>query len=165
MRRARDLQLRSIDDSAAVRTMMSLTLKDAGSDVVETVNGQDALDKLATHVVDLIVTDLNIPVMDRITLIGNARALPQIKYTPILMLTTEGLPEMKQKCREAGATGRLVKLFDPQKLVGVDTIDPALKDRITTELSSHLSGAQRSRRTCPESSSPHPIPVPQQMSS
>lgn len=110
-----------VDDSTTVRTMVSFTLRDAGYDVVEAVNGQDALDKLATHAVDLIVTDLNMPIMDGITLIGNARALPQTKYTPILMLTTEGLPEMKKKGREAGATGWLVKPFDPPKLIGVVT--------------------------------------------
>lgn len=110
-----------VDDSMTVRSMVSFTLKDAGFEVVEAVNGKDALDKLGNHRVDLIVTDLNMPVMDGITFIGNARALPQAKYTPILMLTTEGLLEMKQKGKAAGATGWIVKPFDPPKLIAVVT--------------------------------------------
>jgi two-component system chemotaxis response regulator CheY len=102
-----------------VRQMVSFTLKEAGFDVVEAENGQDALNKLGSHVVNLIVTDLNMPVMDGITLIGNARTLAATKYIPILMLTTESQPEMKLKGKAAGATGWIVKPFDPPKLLGV----------------------------------------------
>jgi two-component system chemotaxis response regulator CheY len=102
-----------------VRQMVSFTLKEAGFDVLEAENGQDALSKLGGQSVDLIVTDLNMPVMDGITFIGSARALPATKYVPILMLTTESQPEMKQRGKAAGATGWIVKPFDPPRLLGV----------------------------------------------
>jgi two-component system chemotaxis response regulator CheY len=108
-----------VDDSVMVRQMVSFTLKEAGFEVVAAENGQDALKKLGDHSVDLIVTDLNMPVMDGITFIGNARTLAASKYIPILMLTTESQPEMKQKGKAAGATGWIVKPFDPPKLLAV----------------------------------------------
>ena len=108
-----------VDDSVMVRQMVSFTLKEAGFEVVEAENGQDALDRLSSHTVDLIVTDLNMPIMDGISFIGNARSLPSSKFIPILMLTTESQPEMKQKGKAAGATGWIVKPFDPPKLLGV----------------------------------------------
>ncbi|SRR6266568_9365596 len=108
-----------VDDSVMVRQMVSFTLKEAGFNVVEAENGQDALNKIANSTVDMIVTDLNMPVMDGITFIGNARATASTKYVPILMLTTESQPEMKQKGKAAGATGWIVKPFDPPKLLGV----------------------------------------------
>jgi two-component system chemotaxis response regulator CheY len=108
-----------VDDSVMVRQMVSFTLQEAGFDVVAAENGQDGLNKLGSHAVDLIVTDLNMPVMDGITFIGNARTLAPTKYIPILMLTTESQPEMKQKGKAAGATGWIVKPFDPPKLLAV----------------------------------------------
>ena len=101
-----------VDDSVMVRQMVSFTLTEAGFDVVAAENGQDALNKLGGHVVNLIVTDLNMPIMDGITFIANARKLAAAKYIPILMLTTESQPEMKQKGKAAGATGWIVKPFD-----------------------------------------------------
>jgi two-component system chemotaxis response regulator CheY len=76
---------------------------------VDAQNGKAALGKLGSHAVDLIVTDLNMPVMDGITFIGKARTLAPAKYIPILMMTTESQPEMKQKGKAAGATGWIVK--------------------------------------------------------
>jgi two-component system chemotaxis response regulator CheY len=108
-----------VDDSMMVRQMVSFTLKEAGFEVVEAIHGEDALNKLGAHSVDLIVTDLNMPVMDGITFIGNARARAACKYVPILMLTTESQPEMKQRGKAAGATGWIVKPFDPPKLLAV----------------------------------------------
>ena len=108
-----------VDDSTMVRQMVSFTLREAGFEVEEAENGQAGLDKIGTCVVDLIVTDLNMPVMDGITFIGHARALASTKFIPILMLTTESQPEMKQKGKAAGATGWIVKPFDPPKLLGV----------------------------------------------
>jgi two-component system chemotaxis response regulator CheY len=102
-----------------VRQMVSFTLEGAGFDVVAAENGQDALNQLGRHTVDLIVTDLNMPVMDGITFIGSARSLAATKYIPILMLTTESQPEMKLKGKAAGATGWIVKPFDPPKLLAV----------------------------------------------
>jgi two-component system, chemotaxis family, chemotaxis protein CheY len=108
-----------VDDSIMVRQMVSFTLTEAGFKVVEAQNGREALDKVAAQSFDLIVTDLNMPEMDGITFIGNARELPGTKFTPILMLTTESQPEMKQKGKAAGATGWIVKPFDPPKLLAV----------------------------------------------
>jgi two-component system chemotaxis response regulator CheY len=108
-----------VDDSVMVRQMVSFTLKQAGFDVVEAENGKEGLDALGRQPVDLIVTDLNMPIMDGITFIGNARSLAAAKYIPILMLTTESQPEMKQKGKAAGATGWIVKPFDPPKLLAV----------------------------------------------
>lgn len=108
-----------VDDSTMVRQMVSFTLTEAGFDVLEAEHGQAALDRLQSHTIDLIVTDLNMPVMDGIAFIGKARSLATTQYVPILMLTTESQPEMKQKGRAAGATGWIVKPFDPPKLLAV----------------------------------------------
>jgi two-component system, chemotaxis family, chemotaxis protein CheY len=108
-----------VDDSKMIRQMVSFTLQEAGFEVVEAENGQDALNKIGKQSVNLIITDLNMPIMDGITFIGNARVLPATKFTPILMLTTESQPEMKARGKAAGATGWIVKPFDPPKLIGV----------------------------------------------
>lgn len=108
-----------VDDSMMVRQMVTFTLQEAGFEVLEAENGQVALDKLGPNAVDLIVTDLNMPVMDGITMIAQARQLAKAKFIPILMLTTESQPEMKAKGKAAGATGWLVKPFDPPKLLAV----------------------------------------------
>ncbi|MRR51774.1 MAG: response regulator [Rhodocyclaceae bacterium] len=109
----------AIDDSASIRQMVSFTLKSSGYEVVEAVDGQDGLDKAKTKSFNLILTDQNMPRMDGITLIKSLRGLPQYKTVPILMLTTESSDAMKQQGRAAGATGWLVKPFDPQKLIEV----------------------------------------------
>ncbi len=109
----------AVDDSASIRQMVSFTLKSAGYDVVEAVDGQDGLDKAKSRSVNLVLTDQNMPRMDGLTLIRNLRALPQYASTPILMLTTESSDAMKSQGRAAGATGWLVKPFDPQKLIEV----------------------------------------------
>ena len=109
----------AVDDSASLRQMVSFTLKSSGYEVIEAVDGQDGLDKAKARSVSLILTDQNMPRMDGLTLIKNLRAMPQYKTTPILMLTTESSDAMKQQGRAAGATGWLVKPFDPQKLIEV----------------------------------------------
>lgn len=109
----------AVDDSASIRQLVSFTLKSAGYDVVEAVDGMDGLEKAKSKTVNLILTDQNMPRMDGLTLIKNLRALPQHKSTPILMLTTESSDAMKAQGRAAGATGWLVKPFDPQKLLEV----------------------------------------------
>jgi two-component system chemotaxis response regulator CheY len=106
-----------VDDSVSMRQMVGFTLRQGGFDVVEAEHGQDAMDKLQGSVVDLIITDLNMPVMDGITLIQNVRKLVSMKSKPILMLTTEGLAAKKEQGKAAGATGWLVKPFDPEKLL------------------------------------------------
>jgi two-component system, chemotaxis family, chemotaxis protein CheY len=109
----------AVDDSASIRQMVGFTLKSSGYEVVEAVDGMDGLEKAKGKSFNLILTDQNMPRMDGLTLIKNLRALPQYKTVPILMLTTESSDAMKQQGRAAGATGWLVKPFDPQKLVEV----------------------------------------------
>lgn len=109
----------SVDDSASIRQMVAFTLKSAGYTVVEAEDGQAGLDKAKASTVDLILTDQNMPKMDGLTLIKALRGLPQYKATPILMLTTESSDDMKAQGKASGATGWLVKPFDPQKLLEV----------------------------------------------
>jgi two-component system chemotaxis response regulator CheY len=106
-----------VDDSLSMRQMIRFTLQGGGYEVVEATNGQDALDILGDSQMDLLITDLNMPVMDGITLIQRVRAMSSMKGKPILMLTTEGMAEKKAQGREAGATGWIIKPFDPQKLL------------------------------------------------
>ncbi len=108
-----------VDDSASIRQMVGFTLKSAGYEVVEAVDGMDGLDKAKARSVNLVLTDQNMPRMDGLTLIKNLRALPAYKSVPILMLTTESSEAMKAQGRAAGATCWLVKPFDPQKLIEV----------------------------------------------
>jgi two-component system chemotaxis response regulator CheY len=109
----------AIDDSASIRQMVGFTLKSSGYEVVDAVDGMDGLEKAKGKTFNLILTDQNMPRMDGLTLIKSVRALPQYKTVPILMLTTESSDAMKQQGKAAGATGWLVKPFDPQKLVEV----------------------------------------------
>ena len=109
----------AVDDSASMRQMVSFTLKSAGYNVVEAVDGQDAWEKAGGRSFDLVLTDQNMPRMDGISLTKKLRETPQFKTTPILMLTTESSDQMKQAGRAAGATGWLVKPFDPNKLIEV----------------------------------------------
>ncbi len=109
----------AVDDSTSLRQMVAFTLKSSGYDVVEAVDGQDALEKLRDRSVDLVLTDQNMPRMDGLTLVRHLRAQPQHQKTPILILTTESSDEMKHAGRAAGATGWLVKPFDPQRLIDV----------------------------------------------
>jgi two-component system chemotaxis response regulator CheY len=106
-----------VDDSVSMRQMVGYTLKGAGFDVVEASNGQDALDRLKGQKVELIITDLNMPVLDGIGFIKQVRARPPYKFTPILMLTTEAQATRKAEGKSAGATGWLVKPFEPQSLL------------------------------------------------
>ena len=109
----------TVDDSASMRQMVTFTLKSAGYHVVEAVDGQDALEKSNSRDFDLVLTDQNMPRMDGISLTRNLRNNPKFKTTPILILTTESSDQMKQAGRNAGATGWLVKPFDPAKLLEV----------------------------------------------
>jgi len=108
-----------VDDSSTIRQMVSFTLRGADFDVLEAQHGQDALDKLQGLSPDLIVTDLNMPVMDGIEFIRRARRLSQARYVPILMLTTESQPEKKKAGKDAGATGWIVKPFDTKNFLAV----------------------------------------------
>ncbi|MBJ6723139.1 response regulator [Geomesophilobacter sediminis] len=107
------------DDSASVRQMVTFTLKQGGYDVVEAVDGKDALQKLSQCKVDMLITDLNMPNLDGIGLIKGARALPACKFIPIIMLTTESQDSKKAEGKAAGATGWIVKPFKPEQLMAV----------------------------------------------
>ena len=109
----------AVDDSASMRQMVSFTLKGAGYDVVEASDGVQALNIAKTRAVNLVITDVNMPNMDGISLIRELRSLSSYKFTPLLMLTTESSDAMKSAGKAAGATGWLVKPFDPQKLLEV----------------------------------------------
>ena len=109
----------TVDDSASIRQMVSFTLKSAGYEVVEAIDGEDGLNKARQKSVDLVLTDQNMPKLDGLSLIKTLRSLPQYGRTPILMLTTESSDNMKSAGRAAGATGWLVKPFDPQRLLEV----------------------------------------------
>ena len=109
----------AVDDSASMRQMVSFTLKSAGYEVVEAVDGEDAFDKAKSRAFDLVLTDQNMPRLDGIGLTRKLREQTRFKSTPILILTTESSDEMKQAGRAAGATGWLVKPFDPTKLIEV----------------------------------------------
>jgi two-component system chemotaxis response regulator CheY len=109
----------AVDDSPSMRKMVSFTLTGAGYHVVEAVDGQDAYEKAQTHAIDLVLADQNMPRLDGLGLTRLLRQHPSFKTTPILMLTTESSDQMKQAGRAAGATGWLVKPFDPARLIEV----------------------------------------------
>jgi len=107
-----------VDDSPTMRLMVAFTLTNAGFTVIEAEHGKDAVRKVAGGPkLDIVVTDLNMPDMDGITLIKELRKLIASKFTPILVLTTESTIEKKQAGREAGATGWIVKPFRPDVLL------------------------------------------------
>ncbi|MCK9296158.1 MAG: response regulator [Desulfobulbaceae bacterium] len=107
------------DDSASIRQMVAFTLKQSGYEVVQAVDGRDALQQLGGRKVDMLITDLNMPNLDGIGLIKGARALPACKFIPIIMLTTESQDTKKQEGKAAGATGWIVKPFKPEQLLAV----------------------------------------------
>jgi two-component system chemotaxis response regulator CheY len=107
----------AVDDSKTMRDMVSFTLRNAGFDVAEAEDGNKALDVLGSVKFDLIITDLNMPNMDGITLIKNVRSSPTHRGVPILILTTESDNTKKADGKAAGATGWLVKPFNPEKLI------------------------------------------------
>ena len=107
----------TIDDSKTMRDMLMLTLAEAGFEVLQAVDGQDGLDVLGDERVDVVITDINMPIMDGYGVIRSLRKNPVHKSTPILVLTTESDAEKKVIAREAGATGWMVKPFDPDRLI------------------------------------------------
>ncbi len=106
-----------VDDSASFRSVVGLALKGAGYEIIEACDGQDALAKLDGRKIHLIISDVNMPNMDGITLVKEIRKLPNYKFTPIMMLTTESQPEKKEAARAAGAKAWLVKPFQPPALL------------------------------------------------
>ncbi len=107
-----------VDDSATMRQMVAFTLSSAGYDVIEAGDGKEAVDKIsAGSKPDLVVTDLNMPEMDGIALIKELRRMPSLRFIPILMLTTESSEEKKKEGKAAGATGWIVKPFNPDVML------------------------------------------------
>ena len=109
----------AVDDSASMRRIVSFTLKSAGYEVVEAVDGEDAFDKANARPFDLVLTDQNMPRLDGIGLTRRLRGHASFKAIPILILTTESSDQMKQAGKAAGASGWLVKPFDPNRLIEV----------------------------------------------
>jgi two-component system chemotaxis response regulator CheY len=109
----------TVDDSPSMRQMVSFTLTGAGYKVIEAVDGVDAFEKAQNQSIDLVLIDQNMPRMDGLSLTRKLREHPHFKAVPILMLTTESSDLMKQAGRAAGATGWLVKPFDPSRLIEV----------------------------------------------
>jgi len=110
----------AVDDSKTMRDMVSFTLRGAGYTVLEAENGVAALKHLqGSQKIDVIITDINMPEMDGITLVRRIRGLPNYKGTPVLILTTESDQSKKDEGRSAGATGWIVKPFSPDKLLQI----------------------------------------------
>ena len=107
----------AVDDSTSMRQMVSFTLKGAGFDVIEASDGVEALNKAKGEQVDLVISDVNMPNMDGIALVKELRGLPNYKYTPMLMLTTEAGEDRRAQGKSAGATGWIVKPFNPDQLL------------------------------------------------
>ncbi|EAT12551.1 response regulator [Bermanella marisrubri] len=107
----------AVDDSASMRQMVSFTLKGAGHDVLEASDGAEALKIAQGQAVDLVLSDVNMPNMNGIELCKNLRQLSSYKFTPILMLTTESAGDKKMEGKSAGATGWIVKPFNPDQLL------------------------------------------------
>jgi two-component system chemotaxis response regulator CheY len=106
-----------VDDSASVRQVIGIALKGAGYSVIEGSDGRDALSKLSGQKVHLIISDVNMPVMDGITFLKQVKQLPTYKFTPILMLTTESDDSKKREGQEAGARAWMVKPFKADQLL------------------------------------------------
>ena len=108
-----------VDDSASVRQVVSISLRGAGYDVMEGSDGRDALSKLKGQKVHLIISDVNMPNMDGISMVKAIKQMPAYKFTPIVMLTTESQETKKREGQEAGAKAWIVKPFKPEQLLGV----------------------------------------------
>jgi len=106
-----------VDDSASMRRVVGISLKGAGYDVIEGCDGRDALGKLTGQKVHLIISDVNMPVMDGIAFLKAVKQMPAYKFTPVIMLTTESAEEKKREGQSAGARAWVVKPFQPEQLV------------------------------------------------
>jgi two-component system chemotaxis response regulator CheY len=106
-----------VDDSASVRTVAGIALRGAGYEVLEAANGQEGLGKLSGDKIHLIISDVNMPVMDGIAFLKEVKRHPSYKFTPVIMLTTEAGEDKKQEGRAAGAKAWIVKPFQPQHML------------------------------------------------
>lgn len=109
----------TVDDSASIRLTTRVTLTNAGYEVTEAVDGMDGISKLQASQFDLVITDLNMPNMDGLTMIRELRKIPAQMGVPVIFLTTESDGELRQQAKAAGATGWLTKPFDPENLVKI----------------------------------------------
>lgn len=107
----------AVDDSVSMRQMVAFTLKGAGHSVTDACDGKQALEIAKMQTFDLVLTDVNMPIMDGLSLTKELRQIPEYRFTPILILTTESGTDKKQEGRAAGATGWLVKPFNPEQLL------------------------------------------------
>lgn len=107
------------DDSASMRQMISFTLKDAGYEVIEAVDGRDALAKLNANPIHMLISDVNMPNMNGPEMVRQVRTNPAYRFIPIIMLTTESHESKKQEGKLVGATGWIVKPFKPEQLLAV----------------------------------------------
>jgi len=117
----------AVDDSASMRQMIGVTLRTAGYDVIEAVDGDEALEYARKYRVDLVLADVNMPGIDGITLVAQLRTLPAYHLTPLLLLTTESSQERKLQGKQAGATGWMVKPFNPTQLLA--TLERVLSNK------------------------------------
>ena len=108
----------AVDDSASIRQLVSFTLRSAGFEVIEAVDGEDALSRLKGSV-HLVITDLNMPRMDGIELLKRIRSSPTYRFVPVIILTTESQDGRKQAGKAAGATGWIVKPFSGEQVLTV----------------------------------------------
>jgi len=106
-----------VDDSASLRQVVSMTLRGAGYDVIEACDGPDALSKLAGQRVHLVISDVNMPNLDGIGFVREMKKNPGYRFTPVIMLTTEGQEQKKQEGQAAGAKAWVVKPFQPQQML------------------------------------------------
>jgi two-component system chemotaxis response regulator CheY len=106
-----------VDDSASVRTVAGIALRSAGYDVVEACNGQEGLSQLQGERIHLIISDINMPVLDGIGFLKEVKRHPSYKFTPVIMLTTEAGEDKKKEGREAGAKAWITKPFQPEVMV------------------------------------------------
>ncbi|MCE1243189.1 response regulator [Oryzomicrobium sp.] len=106
-----------VDDSASLRQVVSIALKGAGYDTVEACDGQDGLNKLKAHKAHLIISDVNMPVMDGLTFVAELKKLSEHRFTPVIMLTTEAGEAMKQRGQAVGAKAWVVKPFQPAQML------------------------------------------------
>jgi two-component system, chemotaxis family, chemotaxis protein CheY len=107
----------AVDDSKSMRQLLVATLVDAGHQVTQASDGVEGLAAARAQSFDLILSDINMPNMDGLTLLRHLRSLPALKTCPILILTTEMDPDLRRRAREAGATGWIVKPFNPEQLL------------------------------------------------
>lgn len=106
-----------VDDSASLRQVVAISLQSKGYDVIQADNGKSALAKLDGTKINLVVSDVNMPIMDGLTFVGEMKKLPRYKFTPVIMLTTEAGDDMKTKGRSVGVKAWVVKPFKPESML------------------------------------------------